>query len=115
MYNEIQELLEDLTNQRKSLSSCLMDAKAIAHKLEDHKFMQWADSELTGYETDDVPDYRQVPWTITCTISNDVYTHSHWPLPTSHLDTEIRQKLETCFLKYPVKTLEDISRFQRLV
>jgi hypothetical protein len=56
------QLLNEVADEKITLSSCLLKAKLLASCLKSRKFRQWVDAELEGYkgELSSVPDYRVI-------------------------------------------------------
>lgn len=60
--NLIQELQNDILDQKTSLSSILRKAKVLASILRNEDLKKWVDNELNGYQSnkkEEVPEYRQ--------------------------------------------------------
>lgn len=54
----IKKLIEDLATDKISLASGLTQAKIIASKIKNDTLKSWIQSELNGYQDDQIPDYR---------------------------------------------------------
>lgn len=57
----IQNLIDDILDEGKSLSTILRRAKVLAYRLENPSLTQWVDKELDGYSigVDAIPNYRK--------------------------------------------------------
>lgn len=60
MVSLVQELEQEAYNSSASLSNMLRKAKAVAVKLQLQQPMEWVESELNGYNSREVPDYRKL-------------------------------------------------------
>ena len=60
--DELQELIDELTQHDVDLTSTLRKAKALTHDLHSPEFDEWVNSELYGYtDPSKVPEYRRFP------------------------------------------------------
>lgn len=63
LHSEIQKLIAESLDKSSSVSTMLMKAKALAKKVDDRDFLDWAEKELTGsyknLTTEHLPEYRQ--------------------------------------------------------
>lgn len=67
----ISDIINELVNAEISLQSPLLKTKVLASRLKNMELLQWVDSELNGYRSDDqLPRYRIYESTIVCSWAN---------------------------------------------
>ena len=67
----ISDIINELVDAEISLQSPLLKTKVLATRLKNIELLQWVDSELNGYRTDDqLPGYRIYESAIVCSWAN---------------------------------------------
>lgn len=103
----IDEIIDLLSSADPSVENALFKAQVLAHRLGEADLARWVESELKGYPKDaELPSYRIVPITILGNASNGGYRVSEQPLPLMHLDSAIREKLDTKRLTQSIAVIE---------
>ena len=103
----VDEIIEILSSKNPTLEDAFFKAKVLAHRLGESELRQWVDCELTGYpEISTLPSYRVVSRSVMGNVSNSVYQYQNHPLPLSHLDRKLREKLETTYLIQSIAVIE---------
>lgn len=85
----IQSLQQDILKPDMDISSILRKAKVLASTLNNREIKVWADSELTGYRSDEeLPEYRKFPATNMGFFINDSNTQTFNNVPISLLNIQ---------------------------
>ncbi len=67
---EVDLLIEELLTEGRKLSLLLIEAKDIADKLHDKALSDFIESEMNGYTTNELPDYRKIGGEIVGVVTN---------------------------------------------
>lgn len=104
----LQEVIEDIVNTEKSLSSALMKLSYFGRLINNDELINYTSKELNGYNVnEDVPEYRKSIGKFR--IEMQAYTHTHHGvLPVSMLEEPFKS-----IYKY-VKIREGISSIEQL-
>src|SRR5208337_4605750 len=87
----------------------LRKALVLAHKLKSAELKGWVDAELNGYRRGAVtPDYRRFTTQSVGTIQNMTLVARRIPLPTMHLDEDLRNYLNNVEVRGGVRELESL-------
>ena len=107
----IDAIIENLTDVNVSLSQSLLKVKVLLHTIGDKDLNSWIEHELNGYSKGDkVPEYRIIPSRVVANF-NDGYTrYSNHPIPLSHLDEDVRNKIQQTPMGQSVAVLEDLVK-----
>jgi len=104
----IDEIRSDLLD-RKPLNTTLRKALVLAHKLKSAELKSWVDAELNGYRRGgETPDYRRFATQSVGTIQNISLVARGIPLPTLHLDEDLRALLNNVEVRGGVRELESL-------
>lgn len=104
------EIIDILSSETPSIANALFKTKVLLHKLGEKELIQWVNSELNGYESnDDVPEYRIVPSRVMANLMNMAYSASNRELPIYHLDQELRKSLEQTRFGNSIAALENLA------
>lgn len=111
----IQDIIQELIQTDKSLSSPLFKAKFLANKIGNAALLDWVNNELNGYKVqmdergENVPSYRKHgaslvgSYYIGYTAFNDI------PLPTIGLEEKVGDFMRTVTLYDSISSLEKMS------
>ncbi|SFN06124.1 hypothetical protein SAMN05421594_0729 [Chryseobacterium oleae] len=104
----LQEVIEDIVNAEKSLSSALMKLSYFGRLINNDELINYTSKELNGYNVnEEVPEYRKSIGKLR--IEMQAYTHTHHGvLPVSMLEEPFKS-----IYKY-VKVREGISSIEQL-
>lgn len=106
----INEIIELLSSETSNLNNALFKTKVLLHKLGESNLVQWVNSELNGYSSiENLPGYRILNISILGNFSNGAWRYSSQPIPTSHLNKELRKRLETNYLTQSIAVLESYA------
>ena len=100
MASLVQELEQDAYDSAASLSNMLRKAKAVAVKLQLKQPIQWVESELNGYTTDEVPEYRK--------LRGRLKAHNPYNglIPIQFEDAEIENIVSQYWAREPITNVE---------
>ena len=105
------QLIDEVADPRyHTLSDVLLKAKVLAHRLRSRKFREWVNSEIDGYNNGaELPDYRIATTHLIGEFNGINHAqYSNVPLSTSHLDSDVRDLLETEQMPMGVAYIEDL-------
>lgn len=103
----IDELIEELINKDNRLTEILIKTKVLAYKLKNTELNAWIDSELNGYTSSELPDYRLLECQIVGTISNGFQRANNYPIPILGLDKELVKMFKTIRLVQSISALDE--------
>ncbi len=107
----INEIIELLSSEAPNLNNALFKTKVLLHKLGEKSLVQWVNSELNGYSgVENLPEYRILTVSILGNFSNGAWRYSSQPIPLSHIDKELRKRLETTHLTQSIAVLESYAK-----
>ncbi|EHM7983043.1 hypothetical protein [Elizabethkingia anophelis] len=106
----LQEIIEDLINVEKSLSSALIRLHYFGKLINNEELIKYTDEELNGYNQEsEVPDYRQTLGTLR--IQLQTYKNQHSViLPISMLEEPYRQKFKYIAVREGISAVEKIAK-----
>lgn len=103
----ISQIIEDLTEDNKSLNASLLKTKVLADKMNNDSVFAWVNNELNGYpNVNELPEYRILPASATGTFANRFQVLKNVPIPTMNLDKEFQEFLTKMKLTNSVSNLE---------
>ena len=106
----INEIIELLSSEAPNLNNALFKTKVLLHKLGENNLVQWVNSELNGYSSiENLPGYRILTISILGNFSNGAWRYSGQPIPISHIDKELRKRLEITHLTQSIAVLESYA------
>jgi len=113
--NWINKIIEDLVDPDCKMSDIILKVKILANKLKNEKLKIWVENEINGYVGKDVPEYRLVHAGVFGNLLQDrgfgsFLTRKDVPLPTEHLDDNIKEMLRTTPLRISISEIEDMSK-----
>lgn len=100
-------MINDLTNSSIPLGDSLLKAKVIAIQLENKELIDWINNELNGYGAKELPIYRRLKANSLFTISNGMVIENNFTLPTTLIDKEYQQFLNTSFVTNSISAIEE--------
>lgn len=106
----LQEIIEDLINVEKSLSSALIRLHYFGKLIDNKELIKYTNDELNGYNQEsDVPDYRQTLSTLR--IQLQAYRNQHSAiLPISMLEEPYREKFKYLAVREGISAVEKIAK-----
>jgi hypothetical protein len=102
----IEEIIDEISNGNTKLTDILIKTKVLAFKLKNKELISWIDSELNGYNSEDIPDYRILKCQIIGSLSNGFKRAMEYPIPLSGIDEDIASELTTINLYQSISTLD---------
>lgn len=106
----IDELIAGLSAEKPNLTDALMKTKVLLHRLGRKDLAEWVNHELNGYaDGTPVPEYRVIHAMLKGVITNGVYRYNSHPLPTLHLDKDIRKRYENLEMRESISVLEGLA------
>lgn len=113
----IQKIINELSDNNKSLVNPLLKTKILATRLGNESLLNWVNNELTGYEEvdeNDVPLYRIAKAIPLCNLQQGYTIKENTPFPISLLPEDFARKI---FLEFPlyegVHTLENYQKHEK--
>lgn len=108
----LQEVIDDLVNTDKSLSSPLMKLNYFAKLIKNERLIGFTQNELNGYRNildELIPDYRKAFATLLVDFQTRTYQQKDQPLPISMIDENFRKTLEYVFVREGIAVVEKLS------
>jgi hypothetical protein len=103
----ISEIIETLSSDDSNLKVALLKTKVLLHQLGEKELLEWVDNELRGYKNENsVPDYRILRITVKGNVSNSMQRHTNKTLPLMHLESDIRNMLNTKYMTDSIAAIE---------
>jgi len=109
----INTIINELVDTNKSITSPFLKAKVLASQIQNSELLNWADSELQGYKSNNVPDYRTIFGHLQGNCINGYYRLTNYNLPTDNLDEETENKLKTIYLTQGINAIENLLRNEK--
>lgn len=110
----LSEIIDALSAPQPNLTDALIKTKVLLHRLGRKDLAEWVNLELNGYpDKSQVPSYRIVHAQIMGAVSNAAYRHESHPLPTMHLDENIRKRFEDLEMRDSISVLEGLSKIDK--
>lgn len=107
----LQEVIDDLVNTDKSLSSPLMKLNYFAKLIKNQELIDYTQNELTGYrDREKVPDYRKTLSTIYVDLQAYIHKHPNNPLPISMIDKEYQETFRYVYIKQGIASIEQLTK-----
>ena len=105
--NLISQIIDDLTEDSKSLNSSLLKTKVLADKMDNDAVFSWVNNEINGYPDINVlPEYRILPASAIGTFANRFQILRNVSIPTNGLDHEVKEALTKMRISNSVSNLE---------
>jgi hypothetical protein len=106
----INDIINELINIDKSISSPLLKTKVLASRLQNEILLDWVSNELKGYDTSgELPDYRKYSGNITGTYIIGQMKYSDQPIPTVGLKRELAEKLRSMDFYQSISSIETLK------
>jgi hypothetical protein len=106
----INDIINELIDTEKSLSSPLLKTKVLASRLQNETLLNWVSNELKGYDTTgELPDYRKYNGNITGTYINGNMQYNDQPVPTAGLKMKLEEVLRSMDFYISISALETLK------
>jgi hypothetical protein len=107
----INDIINELIDTEKSISSPLLKTKVLASRLQNETLLKWVSSELKGYERSDfLPEYRKFKGNIIGTFINGDRQYNSQPVPILGLDKEFQASLTDMSFFDSISILEKFQK-----
>jgi len=103
----IGQIINDLVNDQTSLGNALNKTKVLASRIGQQELLSWANSELSGYQSDELPEYRKFRGNITVDYMDGYQRGSNFPV-TLDFDAATVATFENASLVQGVPQLEQM-------
>lgn len=115
--NLVEEIKNDIVNEKVSLSTALRKAKLLAFELKSDDFRKWVDSELSGYGSAiEIPSYRKIAAQNLGIFSGPFRSRiENMMIPTYNLPDSIKEFAEEITFPEGVKELESLIQTNKTV
>ncbi|MGI0494999.1 hypothetical protein ACN4EG_24705 [Alkalinema pantanalense CENA528] len=109
--NEIVESIQkDILSSEASLSTILLKAKLLAHKLKNDSFKQWVKHEVDGYpNSKEVPDYRVIHTPLLGYIFNGWNGYSNIPISLYNTPDWFQETANKVHFTEGIQTVEELA------
>lgn len=105
----LQEVIEDIINTDKPLSSALMKLAYFGRQIDNQELINYTNKELNGYATnDDVPVYRKAPGTLKIVLQAHLNRHSV-DLPASMLEDPYNETFKYIKIRDGIAAIEKLA------
>lgn len=106
----INDIINELVDTDKSISSPLLKTKVLASRLQNHELLEWVTNELKGYENDeDLPQYRIYHGNVTGTYINGSMQYNNQPVPTIGLNEGLEKIIHSVNFNQSITSLENLQ------
>lgn len=106
----IDEIIDLLSDESKSLSEALLKAKVLLYKIGKMELAEWINHELNGYpDSAVVPQYRVLQSKVLANVVSITMRYTEHPVPIGHLDPEELRHLESGELRQPLSVIENFG------
>lgn len=103
----ISNIIKELLDTEKSISSPLLKTKVLASRLKNNELLNWVTNEPKGYNNNDnLPQYRVHKGTITRTYINRNLQYNDQPVPTIGMNEYWLKLIHYINLNQSVSSLE---------
>lgn len=107
----LQEVIDDLVNTDKSLSSPLMKLNYFAKLVKNQELIDYTQQELNGYDKPDkIPSYRKAVGTLYVDFQAYIHQHTDKPLPISMIDEKYREVFKYVHIKEGIASVEKLAK-----
>lgn len=106
----LQEVIEDIVNTEKSLSTALMKLAYFGRQIDNQELINYTNKELNGYAPDDdIPKYRRAAGTLRITIQ--AYPERHFGiLPASMLEEPYNEVFQYLKVREGIASIEKLAK-----
>ncbi len=106
----LSELITALSDPQPRLIDALVKTKVLLHQLGRKDLVEWVNNEINGYRDDaPLPAYRILAASVRGDVTNGVYSYSGHPLPTMHLEKNVRERFEKVEMRDSIAVLEGLA------
>ena len=99
-----------IVNNDISIDKSLMQLQVLAHDVHNDELQEWAEHELTGYPTEDVPEYRKARSLLfNYTGINGTFNVKDAPLPLGFLSSETLDEVSKVIVKEDILSVQQMS------
>ncbi|MFZ4672644.1 MAG: hypothetical protein ACOYLT_11610 [Flavobacterium sp.] len=107
----LQEVIDDLVNTDRSLSSPLMKLNYFGKLIKNQELIEFTQNELNGYRDKPglIPDYRRARGTLLVDFQAYYNQHLDKPLPVSMIDEKYRVVFEYVYVKEGIAVVEKLA------
>jgi len=103
----IEQIIEELSNSDKSLTNPLLKTKVLASRIGNKELMDWTNKELSGYNEEELPNYRYAKSNLVCTMQQGFNIQENVPLPLMVFPKDFINEMIRHRLEESVQTLEN--------
>ena len=103
-------IIKNFINSNMDINTALQNLMAILYCLEDENLINWANKELSGYDSiNELPEYRKLKGRVMASyiVGNMKYSNAQFII--SHLDDDIQENLININLYSSISTLEEMK------
>jgi hypothetical protein len=105
----ISDIINELVDSEKSISSPLLKTKVLASRLQNHELLSWVNNELGNYtDSMNLPEYRKFGCHINGVHINGNTKYTNQPVLVGGLGKEIEKILTTIEFFQSISTLENM-------
>lgn len=106
----LQEVIDDLVNTDKSLSSPLMKLNYFAKLVKNQELIDYTHQELNGYaKPETIPSYRKAVGTLYVDFQAYIHQHTDKPLPISMIEEKYREVFQYVYIKEGIASVEKLA------
>ena len=103
-------IIKNFINSNMDINTALQNLLAILYCLEDENLINWANKELSGYDSiNELPEYRKLKGRVMASYIVGNMKYSNAPFIISHLDDDIQENLININLYSSISTLEEMK------
>ena len=103
-------IIKNFINANMDINTALQNLMAILYCLEDENLINWANKELSGYDSiNELPEYRKLKGRVMASYIVGNMKYSNAPFIISHLDDDIQENLININLYSSISTLEEMK------
>ncbi|MCD6017543.1 MAG: hypothetical protein K0S53_664 [Bacteroidetes bacterium] len=107
----ISDIINELVDTSKPVSSVLLKTKLLASRLRINELSNWATDELSGYSDEsNVPNYRRFTSNIVGSYVLGSMHYKNAPIPIPFEDEKLRKNMTSFNMKDSITTLETMSQ-----
>ncbi|MFZ4739864.1 MAG: hypothetical protein ACOYLE_01730 [Bacteroidales bacterium] len=108
----LQEVIDDLVNTDKSLSSPLMKLNYFSKLIKNQELIDYTQNELNGYyqTPDKIPDYRKAKGNLFIDLQANIHQHFGKELPVSMLEEKYHELFKYVNIKEGISIVEKLAK-----
>jgi AbiTii len=105
------DLISQLSEPQPSLIDALMKTKVLLHTVGRRDLAEWVNNEINGYANEALlPSYRVISANVMGDITNNAFSYTDHPLPTMHLSSDQRKRIEQLEMRHSIAVLEGLAK-----